>query len=480
MPETGLDNLLAVALIAFAAPLALGLVPWLRLPAVVLEIVAGIAVGPSGLGWVEVDEAVRILALVGLAFLLFLAGLEIDLAALPRRALRAAALGFALSAALAAAAGAVIAATGLADSAALVAVTLVATSLGVVVPVLKDAGRSSTPFGQAVIAGASIADFGAIIVLSLLFSRDASGTGTRLALLAGFAVTVAVTAFVLAGGRRLGLVSDALVRLQDTTAQIRVRGAFALLVALAAAASSLGLETILGAFMAGVVLRALDRDEQMTHPRFHDKLEATGYGVFIPAFFVTSGLTFDLHALTGSTSALLAVPVFVVALVVVRGLPAITLRAGASRRELLAAGLLHATSLPFIVAATGIGVELGLIGAASAAGLVAAGLVSVLAFPLLAVTLLGERPSDTVPDVKCQEFVELVTEYLDGAMSPGDRIRFQAHIDHCDECREYLAQFRDTIAAVGHLPPESIAPEAEARLLDAFRGWKRDSASPAG
>ena len=82
--------------------------------------------------------------------------------------------------------------------------------------------------------------------------------------------------------------------------------------------------------------------------------------------------------------------------------------------------------------------------------------------------------------VTCREFVELVTEYLDGAMSPGDRIRFQAHIDHCDECREYLAQFRVTIAAVGHLPSESIAPEAEARLLDAFRGWKRDSASPAG
>src|SRR5689334_8550304 len=242
MPETGLENLLAVTLIAFAAPLALGLVPQLRLPAVVLEIVVGIVVGPSGLGWVAVDEPVRILALVGLAFLLFLAGLEIDLAALPRRALQAAGLGFALSAVLAAGAGAAIAAAGLADSGALVAVTLLATSLGVVVPVLKDAGRAATPYGQAVIAGASIADFGAIIILSLLFSRDASGTGTRVALLAGFAATVAVTGFVLAGGRRLGVVSAALVRLQDTTAQIRVRGAFALLVALAATASSLGLE----------------------------------------------------------------------------------------------------------------------------------------------------------------------------------------------------------------------------------------------
>jgi Kef-type K+ transport system membrane component KefB len=475
VPETGLQNLLAVALIAFAAPLALGLVPRLRLPAVVLEIVAGIVVGPAGLGWVELDEAVRILALVGLAFLLFLAGLEIDLAALSRRALRAAGIGFALSAVLAAIAGAAIAAVGLTDSGALVAVTLLATSLGVVVPVLKDAGRSATPFGQAVIAGASLADFGAIIALSLLFSRDASGTGTRLALLGGFAVTVAVTAFVLAGGRRLGLVSAALVRLQDTTAQIRVRGAFVLLVALAALAMSLGLETILGAFMAGVVLRALDRDEEMTHARFHGKLEAAGYGIFIPAFFVSSGLRFDLGALTGSTGALLAVPVFVAALLVVRGLPAITLRAEASRREVAAAALLYATSLPFIVAATQIGLELGLLAPAAAAGLVAAGLVSVLVFPLAAVTLLAGQPSDTVPDVTCQEVVELVTEYLEGAMSPGDRTRFAAHIDHCDECREYLAQYRDTVAAVGHLPPEAITPEAEATLLDVFRGWKRDT-----
>jgi Kef-type K+ transport system membrane component KefB len=213
----------------------------------------------------------------------------------------------------------------------------------------------------------------------------------------------------------------------------------------------------------------------MTHPRFHGKLEAAGYGIFIPAFFVSSGLRFDLDALTGSTAALLAVPVFVAALLLVRGLPALTLRADASRREVAAAGLLHATSLPFIVAATQIGLELGLIAPAAAAGLVAAGLVSVLVFPLAAVTLLAQRPSDTVPEVTCQEVVELVTEYLEGALSPGERTRFSAHIDHCDECRAYLAQYRDTIGAVGHLPPESITPEAEAKLLEAFRGWKRDA-----
>lgn len=109
-----------------------------------------------------------------------------------------------------------------------------------------------------------------------------------------------------------------------------------------------------------------------------------------------------------------------------------------------------------------------------AVALVAAGLVSVLVFPLVAVTLLDGHRSDTVPNVTCQEFVELVTEYLEGALSAADRVRFAAHIDHCDECREYLVQFRETIAVVGRLPAESIAPEAEEKLLAAFRNWKRE------
>ena len=115
--------------------------------------------------------------------------------------------------------------------------------------------------------------------------------------------------------------------------------------------------------------------------------------------------------------------------------------------------------------------------AALIAVLVVAGLLSVLVRPSAARRRSPEHRSDTVPDVTCQEFVELVTEYLEGAMIPAERVRFQAHIDHCDECRAYLAQFRETIDAVGHLPPESIEPAAEARLLDVFRGWKRGTAS---
>src|SRR5204862_411394 len=145
--------------------------------------------------------------------------------------------------------------------------------------------------------------FGAIILLTLFFSGKAStGTTTKVILLGGFALVVALLAYALVRAERSRRISQVLVRLQDTTAQIRVRGAFALLIGFAALAEQLGLETILGAFAAGAVVSVIDRDERMTHPQFRLKLEAVGFGVFIPVFFVTSGLQFNLDALTSSAS----------------------------------------------------------------------------------------------------------------------------------------------------------------------------------
>ncbi|MGH2997129.1 MAG: cation:proton antiporter [Gaiellaceae bacterium] len=304
--ELELTNLVVVAAVAVAAPLALGLAPGLRLPAVVLELVAGIALGPSALGWIEVDAAVEVLALLGLAFLLFLAGLEIDLQSLRGRPLRLVLAAFALSFGLALATAGGFAAAGLAEAPLLVAIVLATTALGVVVPVLKDADEAGSPFGQLVIAGASIADFGAIVLLSLLFSREAAGTGAKLAVLGGFALLVAALAVAVLRLERWMRLSALLVRLQDTTAQIRVRAAFLLLVALAALAHSLGLEVILGAFAAGVVLGLVDRDEMQTHAAFRVKLEAVGFGVLLEpataAALVAAGLlsvlVFPLAALT--------------------------------------------------------------------------------------------------------------------------------------------------------------------------------------
>jgi Kef-type K+ transport system membrane component KefB len=381
-------NLAIVAAAAFVAPLALGLVPMLRLPAVVLEIVLGIVLGPAALGWVEVDEPVRVMSLLGLAFLLLLAGLEVDFDRLRGRLLQVAALGFVLSFGVALAAGVLLDAAGVAGSPLLIAIMLSATSLGVVIPVLKDSGEATTPFGQLVIAGASIADIATIVLLSLFFSGESSGIGSKLVLVGGFAALVAAIAVAVTGVEHSMRITAALVRLQDTTAQIRVRGAFVLLAAFVVLADKLGLEAILGAFMAGAVLKLVDRDQAMTHPQFHHKLEAAGFGVFVPFFFVTSGLRFDLHALFASGSAIARVPIFLIALLAARGFPALLYRRLVGMRRSVAAGLLQATSLGFFVVAGEIGMELGLISRATGAALIAAGLLSVLAFPLAALVLL--------------------------------------------------------------------------------------------
>jgi Kef-type K+ transport system membrane component KefB len=393
MAELSLSGLLIVVAVAFTVPLLLGLAPALRLPSVVLELVAGIVIGPSVLGWVEVDAPIRVLALIGLAFLLFLAGLEIEFDRLRGRRLTLVGGAFLLSFALAVLVGLSLSALGRVDDPLFVAIVLVATSLGVVVPVLKDAGKLGTDLGQLVVAAASVADFGAVILLSLFFSRESAGLGAQLVLLGGFALATLAALMVLLGLERSMVLTPVLERLQDTTAQIRVRGAFLLLVGFSALAVSLGLEVILGAFLAGAVLTLVDRDRRMTHPDFRRKLEAAGYGIFIPIFFVTSGVLFDLDALFASGSSVALVPLFLAAILIVRGLPSLVYRTALGRLETAVAGLLQATTLPFVVAAVSIGIDLGALDEATGAALIAAGLLSVLVFPLLALTLL--RRADT-------------------------------------------------------------------------------------
>jgi Kef-type K+ transport system membrane component KefB len=391
--DLAFTNLLIVTAVGLAAPLALGLVPALRFPSIVLEIVAGIVVGPALLGWVEVDDPVRVFSTVGLAYLLFLAGLEIDFQRLRGRVLRLALVGFALSLALAVVAGLLLKAGGFVSQPLFVAIVLSATSLGVLVPVLKDAGESGSTFGQLIIASGTIADFATVILLSLFFSREASSTTTKVILLAGLFVVAVLVALAIVGVEHSRRLSETLRRLQDTTAQIRIRAAFVLLVGLVALASTLGLEVILGAFIAGAIISLVDRDRAMTHPEFRRKLEAAGFGIFIPVFFVTTGVRYDLDALTADVSTLMHVPIFLAALVAVRGLPALLYRSVIPRERLPVAVLMQATSLPFIVAATQVGLVLHVVSPANAAALIAAGLLSVVIFPAASLALLrrGQR-----------------------------------------------------------------------------------------
>ena len=391
-PSISFSSILVVTVVALLAPVLVNLAPKVRMPAVALEIVIGVIVGPSGLGWLDIDLPVVVLSLLGLAFLLFLAGLEIDPARLRGR------IGTISIAFLASLGIAVVVAFALQPVETIrnplfVAIMLASTSLGLVVPVIRDAGESETEFGQTVLAASSFAEFGTILLVSLFFSTSSSGTpglGSNVFLLVAFAVLVVVIGLgMMEAGRSLH-VSSTLRALEDTSAQLGVRAAVLLLVLFVALASGLGIETILGAFVAGALLRFVDHEEHLVHVEFRRKVEAIGYGFLIPVFFVSSGARFDVDALVHSPGHLFLIPLFLFALLVVRGVPALFYRRYFPTRRVIAAGFLQATSLTFVVVAARLGLELDVFDEAAGAAIVAAGLLSVIVFPPIALRLLGD------------------------------------------------------------------------------------------
>ena len=327
-PIEGLDysDLLIALAAATAAPLLVDLLPLPRIPPIVTEILAGIVIGPQVLDWVTVDAPLEVFSQVGLVLLFFLAGLEIAFDAEDERHLGAVGAAFALSLGLALMVALGFEAAGLADTPLLIAIVLAATSFGIVVAVLKDAAKTTTSFGQLVIAGASLADFATVVLLSLFFSASGASFENTLVLLALFLGLVAAVGVVLAGARASGRLRAAIVRMHRTSAQISVRIAFLLLAGLVYMSEEFGLEVVLGAFLAGAMVSLLNSDRAVAKSGLQAKLDGIGFGVFIPMFFVVSGVRLDLEALFSSAGTLVLVPLTVIALLLIRGLPALLYR----------------------------------------------------------------------------------------------------------------------------------------------------------
>jgi Kef-type K+ transport system membrane component KefB len=367
--------------------------------------VLGIILGPSVLGWIEADVPVEVLSTIGLGYLLFLAGMELDLTAV-RRFLRPISVGFVVSLVLALLAGGAIGLVDLNDDPMFLAVVLVATSLSLVVPVLSEAKLTTTTFGQVVMGASSMGEFGALLLLSLFFSTTATSTRTQLLLFGVFVAAAAIAWLALSRVGRSIRALDLLERFGDTPAQLGVRFLVLLMLLFLGFANDLGFEAILGSFVAGALLRLTDKSGRLDDPHFKSKIEALGYGFLVPAFFVASGLTFDLDALFASASNLVLVPVLLVAILIVRGLPALFYRGMFSGKQILAAGLLQSTTLSMVVIAAQVGVELGTIDAATSAGLLSAGILTVVIFPPIALHLLG-REQDLRPGWEEDEAVDL-------------------------------------------------------------------------
>jgi Kef-type K+ transport system membrane component KefB len=388
-------SLLIVGAVAVAVPLFLGLVPAVKVPAVVLEILGGILVGPTVLGWVHLDVAVRVIADLGLGFLLFMAGFEIDLRRFDRRILILVSRAFLLSMMLALLVAYGLQLGGQVKDGLLVGIILVATSLGVLVPILHDAGQTETIFGRMIMAAGSLAELAPLVLLSVFFSASSKNPGAELGLLAGFVGLTAAIVVVTQRVRVWGPLREVVHRLENTSSQLRVRLAITFALAFSAVAEHFGLATILGAFLAGVVVRRTD-ETPASQEEFQGKLEAIGFGFLIPVFFVSTGVGLDITALFHSTRAIILVPVFLVALLVVRGLPALLYVRVVGRTRAIAAGFMQATSLTFIVVATVIGVQTGHQRTSTAAALVVAGLLSVVIYPPVALRMLKGAASGQV------------------------------------------------------------------------------------
>ena len=404
--DVSIGTLVLVPAIAVAAPLLVrGLARWVAIPLVVFEILLGLVLGPAVLGWIVPDDFVQFLSEFGLAMLFFLAGNEIDFAAIRGRPITRAAIGWIIS--LVAAFSIAVTFAIHPSAAVFIAIALTSTALGTIMPVLRDSGDLKTPFGVAVIALGAIGEFGPLLAISIFLGGRSPLIGALV--LAGFALVAAAAIWMAARGvgHRMHRIITATLH---TSGQFAVRLVVLVLVALVALSVILDLDMLLGAFTAGVLYRLLLSGAPRPDIEIVEgKIEALGYGFLVPIFFIYTGVTFDLAALFANPWTMALLVLGVILLLAVRGLPSLLAAPrGSSRRDLVATAFFGATGLPIIVAVTAIGVDQGDLPSGTAAALVGAGMVSVLAFPLVALTVRRRAP---VPGARAEgDDVEVPTE----------------------------------------------------------------------
>jgi Kef-type K+ transport system membrane component KefB len=389
MIEVDSESFLTVVVVAALAAFVAGLVSArLPLPVVVLEIVLGILVGPEVLGLAESDDFLAFFSNLGLGMLFFFAGYEIDFERIRGSPLRLAALGWGLSLVLAYGLGGMLELSGLVLSLLFTGSAMATTAIGTLIPILSDAGELRTRFGTYLLAAGAMGEFGPILLVTLVFSTK--GAAQNAVILLVFVVVAVGSALIAVRG--VGRGWELLERTLETSGQLAIRIAVVTVFALGALASSLGLDLLLGGFVAGVIARIALKGREVQV--FESKLTAVGYGFFIPFFFVVSGIEFDLAALTDTPLRLLELPLFLALFLVVRGGPALLLYRGVlDLRDRTALAVFSATELPLVVAITTIAVEEGHMRSATAASLVGAGILSTAVLPIVGLRLRAGRVS---------------------------------------------------------------------------------------
>ncbi len=391
---SGIDTssfLVIVATAATASLIATMIEPRFAIPVVVLELVLGIVIGPHVADFAQIDPSTDFFGNLGLGMLFFFAGYEIDFERIKGEPLRLALLGWAMSLALAYGIGGLLAAAGVVLSLLYTGSAMATTAIGTLIPILRDAGEIQTRFGRYLLAAGASGEFGPILLITLILSRGHPLHEAALLLLfVGLAVVTGIFAV-----RSAWKGWPLLERTFESSSQLAVRLAVVLIFGLVALASSLGLDLLLGGFVAGMITRLALRGRELEV--FESKLTAVGYGFLIPFFFVTSGMAFHINSLF-TASAALKLPMFVALFLVVRGAPALVLYRGVlAWRDRLALASFCATELPLVVAITTLATQSNNMRESTAAALVGAAIISTLIYPLLGLRLregrTGEEPA---------------------------------------------------------------------------------------
>src|SRR4051794_14273145 len=376
--QTGLNTLLVVSIVSACAPFVAALLRRLNLPQVVVLIVGGILIGPEVLGWAD-PLSVELLENVGLGFLFLMAGYELELDLFREHVGRRAVVAWFVTAAIAVSVTGFLAAIGFVHAFVPVALGLTTTAFGALLPILRDNDMLSGSFGRFILPAGAVGEFLPVVGIAIFLS--ANGKFLGLISLVAMGVVALVLAWLprVTHGKRIAEITR---EGEHATAQITLRITLCLMFLLLVVASEFGLDVVLGAFLAGAVLRRWAPGDVHS---LELKLDAVGYGFFIPVFFIYSGMTLDLHSIAESPQRLV---VFLFLLLAVRGVPALFLYRhdlGASQR--LQMTLLTATALPLLVALAQIGLSTGHMLPENAAALVGAGVLSVVLFPGMAVAL---------------------------------------------------------------------------------------------
>jgi Kef-type K+ transport system membrane component KefB len=383
-----------IALASVVAPVIARALGRFAVPGVVVEILLGVLLGPVVFHRVAVTGLVVDFANLGLALLMFLAGYELDLRIVRGRPLALAALSWASSLVIAAMVAIVLLIAGHRHGEVVIGLSLTTTALGTLLPIVRDNGVLASPLGRHVLAVGSVGEFGPIVLIALLLGR--THPALTALLLAGFGLLAAAAA--VAARQQWGRhVTDTLRHGLHSSSQLPVRVSMLLVIALVLLATRLGLDVLLGAFAAGIIVRTAmtGREETPEGSIFQGKLEAIGFGVFIPVFFVVSGARLDLDAFGTHPQAIAAIPVFLALLIVARGLPSLWLyRRALEPAQRSALALFSATGLPLIVVITTIGADDRYVASQTAAALVTAGMLSVLVLPAIGVRLLPRSSTD--------------------------------------------------------------------------------------